>query len=256
MQPPYPCSSVAFSGCGTLNFYQTGVAAALQEHGLAPSTRFSGASAGSGLSVLLAQGTPAKQIAQVAIDILRPHKHRNIISNPTILFEFADRFLEHFITKDTLDKIEDRVFISITTLNPIQNLLVNQFHHTDDLCRAIRASCHIPSFQKRSVLFRGYSCIDGGFTNNNPILDQNTLRVSPFFFEPQIDISPSTSVMPWWAIIVPSEKRAHNLFSLGMKDGLAYISMLSVKSSKTTTRRRNSVLPWQKFGISPDKPHR
>ena len=147
------------------------------------------------------------------------------------------------------------MFISITTLNPIQNLLVNQFHHTDDLCRAVRASCHIPSFRKRSVLFRGYSCVDGGFTNNNPILDQNTLRISPFFFEPHIDISPSVSVMPWWAIIIPSEKRAHNLFSLGKKDGLAYLSEMSSKSRKPTPRD-NSVLPFQKFGISADESHR
>ena len=255
MNPIYFSSSVAFSGCGTLNFYQTGVAAALQEYGIDPSTRFSGASAGSGLSVLLAQGTPAEQIAQVAIDILRPYQYRNILSNPTILFEFADRFLEHFITENTLEKIGDRVFVSITTLNPLQNLLVNEFHHTDDLCRAIRASCHLPSFRKRSVLFRGYSCIDGGFTNNNPILDQNTLRVSPFFFEPQVDIYPSTFVMPWWAIVVPPERRARNLFSLGLNDGRTYLSKRSVQK-KPATQRKTSILPFRNFGISPDESHR
>ena len=41
-------SSVSFAGCGALNFYQTGVAYALQETGQTDRLHFLGASAGAG----------------------------------------------------------------------------------------------------------------------------------------------------------------------------------------------------------------
>ena len=68
------------------------------------------------MSVLMAQGTEPDEIAQVAIDILRPHKRKNLITNPKILFRFADEFLGHFITDDTLPKVVGKVGISITLL--------------------------------------------------------------------------------------------------------------------------------------------
>ena len=38
-----PFSAVSFSGCGALNFYQTGAAAELVERGWCPQLRFAGA---------------------------------------------------------------------------------------------------------------------------------------------------------------------------------------------------------------------
>jgi hypothetical protein len=53
--------ALSFAGCGTLNFYQTGVAHTLQQAGLTDNIRFAGASAGSGLSVMLASGVDARK---------------------------------------------------------------------------------------------------------------------------------------------------------------------------------------------------
>ena len=210
--------ALSFAGCGTLNFYQTGVAYVLQQAGMTENIKYAGASAGSGLSVMMASGIDAQQICKTAIDILKPYKGKNVLTHPMILKEFADSFLGTFIDQQTLASIEDRVYISITTLRPFRNQLVNQFFDLEDLCRAIRASCHIPSVRFPYTSFRNKKCIDGGFTRNNPKVGRSCLRVSPFFFDPRMKVRPKRITPPWWGIIVPSPKRAQTLFEQGIKD--------------------------------------
>jgi len=215
--------ALSFAGCGTLNFYQTGVAFALQQAGLTDNLLYAGASAGSGLSVLLASDVDAQRIFQSACEILEPHRGKNILLHPLILKNFADAFLTTFITPQTLPRIGGRVHISITTLRPLRNRLIHQFTDTEDLCRAIRASCHIPSRRFPSVTFRGDKCIDGGFTRNNPKVGQACLRVSPFFFDPRMKINPKRLTPPWWAVVVPGHRRAKRLFDQGARDAEHYI---------------------------------
>ena len=215
--------AVSFSGCGTLNFYQTGVGFVLQQAGLTSNRKYAGASAGSGLSVLLASDVDAIQIYQTAHEILMPHQGKNIVLHPMVLKEFADVFLQTFIVPQTLEKIGERVHISITTLFPFRNRLINKFTSIEDLCQAIRASCHIPSKRFPSVHFRGKRCIDGGFTRNNPKVGTACLRISPFFFDPRMKIHPKKLTPPWWGIIVPSAERAKRLFEQGKQDTERFI---------------------------------
>ena len=58
-------SSVSFAGCGALNFYQTGVAYALQETGQTDRLHFLGASAGAGLAFTTAAGLDAREVAKL-----------------------------------------------------------------------------------------------------------------------------------------------------------------------------------------------
>ncbi len=226
-----------------LNFYQTGVAKTFQDLGVSSITSFAGASAGAGLGVLLAQGSDAEEIASVAIEILKPYAHKNILTNPSIIHNFADEFLKHFITDSTLHKINGRVFISITALKPFKNLVINQFYDKKDLSKAIRSSCHIPSVRKRSVGFRGMRCVDGGFTNNGPIIDVETIRVSPFFFEKSADIYPQKRIAPWKALIVPSEDAARELFVLGQNDGLRFIHKIQ-NNGKIKRKKPSKITPF------------
>ena len=210
--------ALSFAGCGTLNFYQTGVAHALQQAGLTEGVLYAGASAGSGLSVLMASGVEARNIHSTATEILCSHHGKNILSHPVLLKDFATSFLQSFIDEETLPKIGNRVHISITTLKPFRNILINQFDDVEDLFMAIRASCFLPSFRYRSIEFRGQRCIDGGFTKNNPKVGTNCLRISPFFFDPRMAINPRRLTPPWWGAIIPSSKRAGKLFEQGAKD--------------------------------------
>ncbi len=215
--------ALSFSGCGTLNFYQTGVASVLQKAGLTDGVQYAGASAGSGLSVMLASGIDARQIHQTAVELLAPHQGKNIIKHPDMLREFATTFLHTFIDADTLPKIAERVHISITSVKPFRNQLINQFNDLDDLLGAIRASCHLPSVKYPSINFRGQRCIDGGFTRNNPKVGDACLRVSPFFFDPRMKINPRRLTPPWWGLVIPTPKRATKLFEQGVKDAERYI---------------------------------
>jgi hypothetical protein len=229
--------AISFSGCGTLNFYQCGVAYALQQYGLPEDMHYAGSSAGAGLGVLLAQGSDASEIASVAVDILKRHQHANILYRSDVLLEFANGFLGHFLDLDTLPKIGNRVSISLTRVPSIKNVMVNTFHDLSDLGAAVRASCHIPSRQLRTVRFRHMRCMDGGFSNNSPILTPKTLRVSPFFFDARADIFPSPKVTPWWAVKVPSPAKAWEFFEQGEKDAVALLQKIQneglIISSKT-----------------------
>ena len=215
--------AVSFSGCGTLNFYQTGVAAELQERGLLDNVVYGGTSAGSGLATLLCAGVDAKAIGETAIAILAPHAGKNILTRPRVLFEFADRFLDAFVDEQTAVHATGRVHISITRLKPLSNWSVDQFFDTKDLCRAIRASCHLPSVKHPYVRFRGRACVDGGFTCNTPSVGERCLRVSPFLLGRNIDIRPSRFVGPQRGIIVPTPSQARQLFQLGKTDARAYL---------------------------------
>ena len=214
--------ALSFAGCGTLNFYQTGVAYVLQQSGLTNGVLYAGASAGAGLSVMLASDKDAWDIQKTAIELLSPHAGKSILRHPEVLKSFATEFLDNFINQQTLPRIANRVHISITMLRPFRNQFINQFSDVDDLLQAIKASCHLPSVRYPSIHFRGQRCIDGGFTRNNPVVGETCLRISPFFFDPRMGINPRRLTPPWWGVFVPSPRRASRLFEQGIRDAERY----------------------------------
>jgi len=243
---PYPrFDAITFSGCGTLNFFQTGVAAALQDRYDLSRQLFAGTSAGSGLATLVASGVDAGQIHRTAAAILAPYAGRNILTSPDVLVAFADQFLHEFIDDHILERIGERVHISITRLRPLGNLCINEFRSVPDLCRAIRASCHIPSLRRRSVYFRGQSCIDGGFSSNTPVVIPSTLTVSPFLVGPHVDIRPRRPVNPIRAVMVPSPAQAEALFQQGARDAHRLLDSLE-QGSRVLTRKSTA----NKIGIT------
>lgn len=215
--------ALAFAGCGTLNFYQTGVGYALQRAGIGADLLYAGASAGSGLSALLAGGVDAREVFKVASDLLHPHRGKNILLHPLILRGFADQLLGRFIDHQLFESIGDRVYISITRFKPWGNLLINQFSDPDDLCQAIRASCHLPSLGAPTVMFRGQRCIDGGLSLNNPKVGRHCVRVSPLFFDLRMKVRPRRYISPWWTVVIPSRSRAQQLFEQGIQDGERFL---------------------------------
>jgi len=221
-----PFQAVSFSGCGTLNFFQTGVAASLQRTQSLAGMRLAGASAGSGLAAFVAAGIDAEQVSETAIDFLAPFAGENILRRPDIPIAFADRMLDAFVDDGVLARIEDRVHISITSVTPLRRLMVNRFHDVEDLRGAIRASCHIPSWRRRSARFRGARCLDGGFTRNTPVVGERCLTVSPFAMSRNVDIAPTCAIQPWRAVLIPDPKRARTLFERGLSDGLRYLERL------------------------------
>nr|XP_053627129.1 patanin-like phospholipase domain-containing protein atgl-1 isoform X2 [Cherax quadricarinatus] len=83
--------------------------------------------------------------------------------------------------------VSGKLFISVTRVSDGKNILLSQFDSREELIQAILCSAFIPGFSGWLPLsFRGVRYIDGGFSDNLPILDDNTITVSPFCGESDI----------------------------------------------------------------------
>ena len=66
-------------------------------------------------------------------------------------------------------------------------MIVSQFTGKDDLLQALLASAFVPIFSGFiPPKFHGERYMDGGFSDNLPTLDENTITVSPFCGESDI----------------------------------------------------------------------
>ncbi|KAG7166784.1 Patatin-like phospholipase domain-containing protein 2-like 2, partial [Homarus americanus] len=83
--------------------------------------------------------------------------------------------------------VSGKLFISVTRVSDGKNILLSQFDTREELVQAILCSAFIPGFSGwLPVSFRGVRYIDGGFSDNLPVLDDNTVTVSPFCGESDI----------------------------------------------------------------------
>lgn len=88
--------------------------------------------------------------------------------------------LASFLPSDAASTVTGRLTVSLTKPN-FNNVLVNEFASNEELLDALACSCFIPLFSGNMALyFRGKPYLDGGLTNNLPIIDRETITVSPF----------------------------------------------------------------------------
>nr|CAD7433519.1 unnamed protein product [Timema monikensis] len=109
---------------------------------------------------------------------------------------FSPSFSIHNIIRDGLEKglpqdahlrTSGKLHISLTRVYDGKNVVVNEFHSREELIQALLASSFIPVFS--GILppkFRGIRYMDGGFSDNLPMLNENTITVSPFCGESDI----------------------------------------------------------------------
>ncbi|CDW57522.1 Phospholipase, patatin family [Trichuris trichiura] len=180
----------SFSGCGFLGIYHVGVAAAIKEY--APDLvvhKISGASGGAMAACALICNLC---LGQVCSDILRV----SILARQRALgplhpsFNLTSIIREGLVTflPDNAHKMASgRLFISLTRLSDGVNFLVSEYKSKDDLIDALTCSAFIP-FYSGTVppMFQGVHYIDGGWSDNLPVLDKETITVSPFSGEADI----------------------------------------------------------------------
>ncbi|GFG36936.1 hypothetical protein Cfor_12474 [Coptotermes formosanus] len=95
--------------------------------------------------------------------------------------------LEKVLPDDAHIRVNGKLHISLTRVYDGKNVIVSQFSSKEDLVQALLASSFIPLFS--GILppkFRGIRYMDGGFSDNLPMLDENTITVSPFCGESDI----------------------------------------------------------------------
>ena len=232
-------SSVSFAGCGALNFYQTGVAYALQQTGQTGRLRFLGASAGAGLAFTTAAGLDAREVAATMAQWITGYGAGRLLK-PAWAFDVATRFGEFFVSHERFQKAAKRIAVSVTEQTTLSNHLLSSFSSAAELKEALIASCFIPFPGKWHTPCQTFRAMDGGFTNNQPAFDDRTLRVSPFWFSARAAIKPSFNISPRYALRVPTESECWWLFNRGLDDGQAWLA----QPSKFTARTRQvSSLP-------------
>jgi len=84
------------------------------------------------------------------------------------------------LPEDICDVVNNRLHVSLTTTS-LQNVVVSRFNSREDLVDALICSCFIPLFSGQQVpKYCGKKFLDGGFTNQLPVLDKETIKISPF----------------------------------------------------------------------------
>lgn len=182
--------NLSFAGCGFLGIYHVGVAVCLKKY--APHLllgKISGASFGALSACCLLCDLP---LGQLTSDVLRVVSEARAGSlgpfSPS--FSIQNVLLERmqsFIPLDAHKIVSGKLHISLTRVYDGQNVIVSEFPTREDLLQALLASCFVPVFSGMlPPRFHGIRYMDGGFSDNLPVLDENTITVSPFCGESDI----------------------------------------------------------------------
>lgn len=211
--------NLSFAGCGFLGIYHAGVAVCLKEY--APHlllNKISGASAGAIAACSLLCDLP---LVNMTSDVLR----LALDARSGSLGPFSPSFniqdlllknLEKVLPEDAHLKVNGKLHISLTRVHDGKNVIVSEFESKEDLLQALLASAFVPVFS--GILppkFRGIRYMDGGFSDNLPAIDENTITVSPFCGES--DICPRDDSSQLFHINVANtsiELSRHNIYRI------------------------------------------
>ncbi|XP_050362756.1 uncharacterized protein LOC126781764 [Nymphalis io] len=182
--------NLSFAGCGFLGIYHVGVAVCLKKY--APHLlmgKISGASFGAVSACCLLCELP---IGEITSDVLRVVEEARAGS----LGPFSPSFniqnvllegMQKYLPQDAHKIVSGKLHISLTRVYDGKNVIVTEFPSREDLLQALLASCFVPVFSGMlPPRFHGIRYMDGGFSDNLPVLDENTITVSPFCGESDI----------------------------------------------------------------------
>ncbi|XP_034825208.2 uncharacterized protein [Maniola hyperantus] len=182
--------NLSFAGCGFLGIYHVGVAVCLKKY--APHLligKISGASFGAISACCLLCDLPIGEITSDVLSIVREARAGSLgpfspsFSIQNLLLEGMQKFIPH----DAHKIVSGKLHISLTRVYDGNNVIVSEFETREDLLQALLASCFVPVFSGMlPPRFHGIRYMDGGFSDNLPVLDENTITVSPFCGESDI----------------------------------------------------------------------
>ncbi|CAF1355973.1 unnamed protein product [Adineta steineri] len=182
--------NLSFSGCGFLGVYHIGVICAFREH--APEVlerKMAGCSAGSLVAACALSGCCLGQMCSDALEIAIRARSRALGPlHPTFsIVDIIRNGLRRILPPNAHEICSGRLFISLTRWKDNKNVIINEFHTREELIQVLICSSFVPYWS--GILphkFRGEYYWDGGLTNNNPIIDEGTILVSPFAGESDI----------------------------------------------------------------------
>ncbi|KAI9922809.1 hypothetical protein PsorP6_002545 [Peronosclerospora sorghi] len=201
--------------------YLFGVAKALQEFELDKNARVIGCSAGA----LTAAGLALR----CDFDAIRDHVVKNII--PQAHASLAGYFRVRSYLRDTLRRhgelhrfeelnASQQVTIVYTSLSSLKSRRATTFKSVEQITETLLASCCATPIAGLPFKLNGEWVMDGCIFDFQPVYDDKTVTVSPFYFL-GADIKPSVYVPMWWSLFPPGVSDIEWLFDLGYEDGLS-----------------------------------
>ncbi|XP_032671654.1 1-acylglycerol-3-phosphate O-acyltransferase Pnpla3 isoform X2 [Odontomachus brunneus] len=182
--------NLSFAGCGFLGIYHVGVAVCLKKY--APHlllNKISGASAGAIAACCLLCDLPLGEITSHVLRVAREARQRTLgpFSPSLNVHQIMLENLQKFLPDDAHIRVSGKLHISLTRVYDGKNVIVSQFGSREDLLQALMATSFVPLFcGLLPPRYHGVRYMDGGFSDNLPTLDENTITVSPFCGESDI----------------------------------------------------------------------
>lgn len=185
---------LCFSGSGFLGVYQLGALECLHHciPKLIKSASATGASAGALLAACVVCGVPLGTIKSSFIETAVAAQHWAMGPfHPNFKVEDYLKLGLEALPHDAHLHANGRLFVSLTKVKNMKNEIVSHWESRDELIQCLLCSCFLPVFSGlRFPVFRGEKFIDGGFTNNLPIVQSPSITISPF--EAVVDICPKS----------------------------------------------------------------
>ncbi|CAH1281469.1 unnamed protein product [Diabrotica balteata] len=182
--------NLSFAGCGFLGIYHVGVACCFRKY--APHLlldKISGASAGAIAACCLICDLPIGDMTSDVLRVCTEARSRSLgaFSPSFNIHKLMLENLEKFLPEDAHIRCSGKLHVSLTRVHDGKNVVVSQFDSREELIQILLASAFIPFFSGLiPPKFKGVRYMDGGYSDNLPTLDENTITVSPFCGESDI----------------------------------------------------------------------
>jgi hypothetical protein len=254
IQPNAAIESISFACGGWLFIYMFGVAKAMQEsailaeHTDLKKVKYLGCSAGG----LCAAGMTLDGDFEKAKQFCKEQCVTRAYASLGGIFGIGTYVTECLDVAVDLHKASTvprgNLQIQFTKLPFFEGELAQEYESAEDVRKCLLSSAAAFPFAPL-VHHRGQWNVDGGFSAFQPILNENTITVSPLYFM-NTDIKPSRYVPLWWALFPPnSPKTVDWLFDLGYNDGVNWIH------DRNEKQQNNSGKPKAKMRTRSDEYH-
>lgn len=226
-------ASISFSGGGYNCAYHLGTLKYIFEHqDMFSNVTFLGASGGAGVAAIALAYQNDSECMRILQNVLNTlikmadegySLSEQVNRYTTLLLEYIDE--KHF--QDNI-RDSDRLQISVTDVNNIVpfNKIVTKFRDLAHLEKTLRASACIPILLDSQIReIDGNLYLDGGFTNNLPALNTDTIRVSCLNYPIlQAEIHPNKYFNVKMCFIHPGEQIIIEMMEEGYVDFVNFVA--------------------------------
>lgn len=213
----------SFACGGWLKLYLFGVAKFLQENEqLIEKSRFIGCSAGALTATGLAVGADFDKIKNFVFEDLIPRTHGTLLGAFKVRSYVAETLEKHGKLQ-SFEKVnaDQNLVISYSSLTTCKAKRVSTFKSSQEMQSALLASCCATPIAGFPFQIDNEWVYDGGLTDFQPVFDEQTIKVNPFYCA-NADIMPSRYVPIWWAFYPPNIENLNWLYQLGYEDAHAW----------------------------------